>query len=411
MIRAVSISKFAAIPHVVLIFVGVYLDLGFALGDLRIPSASALFLILLLPGRMYALRASIGVVLVFTAVAAFSFIVGSEKTPVDKAVSSWVQTSWCIYIAALVFIFLSRRDRRVLRAGAVTAAALMFALGVLEVTGVLEAASAAFGEYAYGSGVGFNYYGAQAFALDRDLALAGFRRPTVFSPEPSTAALGFTVAVMMVYFLARKAQAALWSALTLFAAYSIFRSPTILVGAIAIIGHAAITSGGGVKKAGALLMALLLAAVAGYFVQDRLSKVSLDYEMMISTSEGLRLVLPFVNAWNSTLQGRVFGAGPGAQYDRGLITDVNPIGSDQFGTNIVALLLLYYGPVLLLLLGAVYFRMYKRLGLPGSAAVGFGISALLIGFSIGAIESARALGFLAILAAALAAKEQRRLCA
>ncbi|MDF2463006.1 MAG: hypothetical protein K0Q43_1241 [Ramlibacter sp.] len=382
------------------VFFGIYFDAGIGWGSLRIPSVSALALLLLLPNRLRALSVCSSTILLFAAMAVFSYLIGSERTPDDKAISSGLQTAWTIYFGTLVFMALRTIKLDVLGRTALYCAVALTAFACLEVLGPLESLSNWFGQTVYGTGVGFSYYGVHDFSIERDIALAGFRRPTVMSPEPSTAALGITVLGLTYYSCHQSSRRAAFCLALVSVLWMLFRSPTVLVGGAFVLLCELFRQRRGMLRIGVAAGAVIFLAVVLELLQERVARVITDPTIASTTSEGIRLILPFINLWNSLAAGNVFGVGPGAQYDRGLVQSLNPFGVEQFGTNAFALLLFYYGPALGFLLVYLIYRIYRRIGLDASDVYYFVGTFGFLTFSLGAIESVRLLGYLSIMTVA-----------
>lgn len=381
----------------IFIFFSIYLDISVGYGDLKIPSGLAIFSLCFLPNKIKALYKCMPVLISFFLCCCISYAFGDANPLFTKVLSSVFQTAWCIYFSVLIFVYVKSIPIQVLDKVVFVLLCLLGCIIVLELAGLISSASKWFGENFYGSGVGFNYYGSSLVTSDRDLELAGFRRPTAFSPEPSTAALGISILFLMHYFLMPSMRRLIWVSIGFLGAWFIFRSPTPLLAFLMMFALSFVTLRIGVRKILYLLFSLILLLVVVSALEDRIGKLFVNSESIAFSSEGIRIVLPFVNLYGSLEMGNYLGAGPGAQYDKDFVYGLNSFDSDEFGTNAVGLLLFYFGPFLCIGLIAIFFRTYRRVGLGGGFAVQFFLIFMFVGFSLGAIESVRVLGYVSLL--------------
>ncbi|MGO4222003.1 hypothetical protein AB4Y64_09140 [Lysobacter sp. TAF61] len=382
---------------VVLAFILLYFDAGVAVGDFRLPSATSLLVPLLLGGSLQALRASVPPLMALCAIAIVSLIATPASPPVDKIVSSWVQTSVSIVISMVVLRWTMRVRPAALSASMLLVSLLMFLVIALEYFGPLAEMSSRVGEYIYSSGVGFSYYGSGEFSLERDITLAGTRRPTAFAAEPSIAAIGVSVAVVASLSSNRSHRWLLAAIAVLFCCWYMLRSPIPIGAAIVCAVMVAKGKSYPLKRVLQIGSISILGLAGLLLVSERLLRLFSSPEAIAESSEGIRLALPLVNTLQSWLGGAWLGAGPGAQYDLSYVASLNPFQSTQFGTNAWMLGLFYYGPILFPAFVYLYSRCIRLQARPARIGVELWCYSLFLGCALGALESPRLFGFIAML--------------
>jgi len=410
--KRAALSKAAISSYVVGFFclVALHSDVGLASGGARLPSVLAIALLFVL-AKYARPTTSLLIFWVVLAVATLlSYITSDSSQPDQKLYSSTAQMAFCAYFSLILFRWAVNVNYEQLRVAISKGLIFYVALVILEWGGVLTGISNSFGEYFYSGDVGFTYYGLNEYAIARDQGLSGWRRPTVFSPEPSIAALTFSVLCIAYALIHRHKRARLVSYSLLLFAWYIFNSPTpvIAILVIAVINFSETKSP--TRKFLASLMLVIAALAISPLIAERISRITTEAGGLETTSEGIRIALPIINAVGNFFHGNFFGASPGAQFDPDLVSKLNPLSSPVFGTNGFALLLFYFGPFVMPLLIFLYWRIFRRSRyFPAEMSwVNPAIIALFLSFSLGSYESVRLLGYWALLTACLIVRNLKK---
>lgn len=392
----IKISKtksYFIILWLLLIF-GLHSDIPFNYAGIAFPSLISLIFFILILNKFNLNKNLILLVVIFSLMSLISYIFKASNHSVEDFLRSFFQILFCIFFSYGVKQWIERNNfnsnfyYKLIEATLF----LLVTMVILEWLGVISNISNEFGLHFYTGNVGFEFYGANEYALNRDEQLSGGRRPTLFSPEPSIPAITLTV-FTIIYSFFSKGKKILISIAVLFLVWFIFNSPTPLLGVLIVVL-------GKLLKAKELTNRLILTIFTtllgiGIFplIYIRLSRVFSEHEGILTTSEGIRLILPFLNAYNSIKNGAYLGNSPGVLSDINYIKGLNPYGSPMFGTNNIALIFLYFGPVFSLFLFYLYWKTFKIKENRYSSYI-LGISTIvLLGFSLGAIESVRFLGY------------------
>ena len=311
----IKISKtksYFIILWLLLIF-GLHSDIPFNYAGIAFPSFISLIFFILILNKFNLNKNLILLVVIFSLMSLISYIFKASNHSIEDFLRSFFQILFCIFFSYGVKQWIERNNfnsnfyYKLIKATLF----LLVIMVILEWLGVISNISNEFGLHFYTGNVGFEFYGANEYALNRDEQLSGGRRPTLFSPEPSIPAITLTV-FTIIYSFFSKGKKILISIAVLFLVWFIFNSPTPLLGVLSDINY---------------------------------------------------------------------------------IKGLNPYGSPMFGTNNIALIFLYFGPVFSLFLFYLYWKTFKIKENRYSSYI-LGISTIvLLGFSLGAIESVRFLGY------------------
>lgn len=271
---------------------------------------------------------------------------------------------------------------------------------ILEVLGVLSGVSDSFREVAYGRG-GYSVYSNE----ERDLLLAGFSRPKLFTSEPSLLAVGFFVfSTSWLLLLTTMKRWLLFLAATMLMLY--FTASPILLISAGISVFIKYLNQYRVKKTGwiGVIATLGIILVISFFVfsGDFLEKINSRFSNAASgaliyeiSSENLRIVFPYLTAADVLSSSPIFGVGISGKDVVGLFSTLPIDPGHALGNNNLAALFIYMG--LVGGLGFIYFfYRYSRLSLAPSHQLKLMI--LVLGFSqmMGGFESPRFWGYVFI---------------
>lgn len=386
------------VSFLVIVFIIFYLDLAL----FHVPMALSFF-VLLLVGTIDLLRKLFGLLLFLWAIGVLTNLVSEANPPIFSVISSSLQFSLSICVFFAVYRKVSYFNQKSILIFSLSALLVFILLGVLERLGALSAISSKFGQMFYSSDVGYSFYLSE-FSNERDIGLVGFSRPTIFSPEPSIAAIGISVLLIIASSFVRNRFHLLYIVILFVMSYKIIGSPIPLIAMLVVLLLF-------VRRIKSLLLKALLATffvffggfIVNLFLSSRLDVLK-DINNVADSSEGIRLILPFMNVWGAWSDGSVLGVGPGAIYDYNYIASLNMFGSSQFGTSALALMLFYYGPIFSFLIVWFFARLLnypKKLWLHATLSVFF------LGITLGTFEVTRFMGFLAIMLAAFSKVNQR----
>lgn len=377
-----------------LLIFSIHSDIPFNYAGIAFPSFISLIFLCLIFNKINFNKKFVFFIVTFCLISLISFIFKASNQAIEDFFRSLFQILFCIVFAYGIKQWLINNNNEIYfyyKTIKITLFLLVIMV-VLEWLGVISNISDDFGFHFYTGDTGFEYYGANEYALNRDEQLSGGRRPTLFSPEPSIPAITLTVFSIIYSFFA-KGKEVLISVIVLFLVWFIFNSPTPLLGVLIVFLGKLLQS----RKLTNKFILMIFTIFSGFaifpLIYVRLSRVFSEYQGILTTSEGIRVLLPFLNTINSIRGGAYLGNSPGALSDVNYIRNLNPYSSPMFGTNNIALIILYFGPIFSLILFYLYWKAFKIKENKYSSYILGVFVIVLLGFSLGAIESVRFLGY------------------
>jgi hypothetical protein len=381
---------------IAIIYLCLYLDPAIYIMGMQIPSVLSILIIIACRKHLVINKEFVELLMVLVVASIISVGFSSAEQSTTKIISSITQIIYALYLSSVISNKILEMDRDDISSGIRLLFALMSILFLLDYLGFIADASNYVSGKLYSGGVGFEFYGSNDYSLIRDTELSGGRRPSVFSPEPSIAVLGLTLVGILLLVSSAKASVLLFVSLYLMLLWYVYRSPIPLGGVLIVFVYAYNQVRLNLRPLLALLF-IIGAPIITYLVWQRFEKFSYDIELVATSSEGIRFILPFENAFGLLLQGEIFGGGPGANTDPQFVSGLNKYWSPIFGTNALAQILLIYGFVFTPIIIFLYWRSSKFFGVDRFVTIFSILVFVYICFSLGAIESVRLMGFWALI--------------
>lgn len=389
-----------------LAFIVLYTDIPVVIGSVAVPGALSLLVLWLCRRHVInCAHAVLPLVVILCTASVVSVYLSHAEPSSSKIASSLAQMIYAAFLSMVIYSTIVHCSYFVLKRIYAVLFYLAFALLLLEYFNVTSGITQKFGDLFYGKSVGFEFYGASEYALTRDIEISGGRRPTLFSPEPSIAAIGISVVCVLFAMTNNNWYYKLLAYICLVISWYIFGSPIPLLFLLVYIINAVFRNDSYYLSNGFRLsisrgfFAIIISPIILYYGSVRFEKILFDPILIYTSSEGIRGILPFINAYTAIVRDSFFGAGPGSVSDYLYVASLNEYWSEAFGTNTTAELLFYFGPVQLILIVMIY--KYSIDYLSGREGGPSGLTLLLysqaVFFSLGAIESIRTLGLLAFL--------------
>lgn len=220
---------------------------------------------------------------------------------------------------------------------------LLLLIGVLERFTPIGSSMRDFSSLLYSSESGYKFYASEG-NLERDLALAGAQRVTMFMAEPSLAAIA-VVTLLVLRMITSARRTLVVHGLILALAYFLIRSPILVLGLVSQFLFSATKSGLGRSEIVRLILAgAFSAGIVFLLFGNRLQYFDLNASYV--TSEALRLLLPALLLFNTIDRGLFFGIGPSGLYDQDLIWALSGGYIDNIGTNALIGLFICFGVIL-----------------------------------------------------------------
>lgn len=246
---------------------------------------------------------------------------------------------------------------------------------------------------------------------ERDLNLAGFIRPKVFTSEPSLLGLGFAVFTSCFFMTGAGRSRRVLLALASLAQWQLSGTPVALVGLLVLV----ITFVGrrtGVLSSIAGLAAVVLVVLGSSalfsdsavfsslldrFDVQRLSVAEAGASRDNESSERLRLVYPYVSAIDAISANPIFGLGVGGKRSLGEYSSFTNDYSIAVGNNAFATVFIYFG----LVGGGLFFYIFSSyLRRVKAGVLLVGVSAFVVMHAMGGLETPRLWIYLGCLAGA-----------
>jgi len=326
------------------IFILLFLDFGITIGPLKIPFFSSILTLLIIGTSLNSIKYSLTGGLLLFIFGCFGYFTSDSGASLSKVMSSIIQST----VSLLIFFSISQYSKHInndIKIEKTSKILLLFTLLllILERYGLTDSLSLQFARTVYSGEVGFKTY-ENIFSEERDIALAGFRRPTLFSPEPSIAAIGLSLLLIIRNLFATNFRSTIFNITLTIIVWFLIKSPIILLALVVIATKELVNR----KKISSMLLylpfALIFAGLLLSLIYSRYSSMVTQFSIE-ETSEGLRLMLPFIIVYESWTNLYILGTGPGSIYSEEFMMNLNPLKISIFGTNATALFFLYYGPI------------------------------------------------------------------
>jgi hypothetical protein len=263
--------------------------------------------------------------------------------------SGVAQTTVAITAGILLVKEMMRLERHTIEKILFWLSMLLLVGTVLEVSGFLGGLSDSFREVVYRQG-GYAVYTNE----ERDLTLAGFNRPKVFTSEPSLLAIGFFVfSTSWLQLVSCMRSWLLFMVATMFMLY-LTASPVLLISVLAsfciMFLH---PKRGRIVLSRSMVVVLGAVIVFGSFflfsgslfeqINQRLISAGLGAHTYQISSENLRMVFPYLTAVDVLGSSPFFGVGISGKEVIGSFSTLPIDPSDAFGNNNLAALFIYMG--------------------------------------------------------------------
>lgn len=374
----------------------IYLDMAVFIGPLKVPS------LLSLPLIAYCLRYIqnwLKILSVSFAILFFSMIpiiLGPASVPLEKIVNSIVLIIFSTTTAQIIIATFKTSNAQVFSRVAALATTFIIGIVITEWIGLTDGLVSNMSAKIYSNNIGFDYYGIGDHALERDTYMFGWRRPTAFSPEPSIVVIFLGTLITILGITSRyRFKHFITFALISFTFY-IYRSPIALFPAPIIFINESLNGRLKISFPIQLLVFGILLTVMSGLVSPRFEGRVETLEAIVNSSEGQRLIYPFIVNYWSIAEGNFLGIGPGGVYDPVFFMRLSDNLSPRFGTNAVGLLFIYFGPIGAAFLTFIAWKSF-RIGFENKREGIFALASFLcFGFALGALESAQLFGFWAL---------------
>lgn len=374
----------------------IYLDMSVSIGPLKVPS------ILALPLVAYCLKyiqnwlkiLCLAYAIAFASI--ISIILGPANAPLEKIVNSIFLIIFSTTTAQIIIATFKKSNARVFSRVASLATTVIIAVVVTEWIGLTDGLVSNMSAKIYSNNIGFDYYGIDDHALERDTNMVGWRRPTAFSPEPSIVVIFLGTLITILGITSRyRFKHFITFALISFTFY-IYRSPIAFFPAPIIFINESLNGRLKISFPIQLFVFGILLTVISVIVSARFEGRVETLEAIVISSEGQRLIYPFIVNYWSIAEGNFLGIGPGGVYDPVFFMRLSDNLYPYFGTNAVGLIFIYFGPVGVAFLTFIAWKSF-RIGLENRREGIFALASFIcFGFALGALESAQLFGFWAL---------------
>lgn len=378
-----------------IVFFLLFLDFGIVLGPLKLPFFSSILTIFITGLSVKSIKRALIVFALLCAFGSLGYFTSQSGTPLVKVLSTLVQSTISFFIFfSLLNYSNSFSNHFEIEKASKYILVFMLSMLLLERSGLIESFSLEFARIIYTGETGFRTY-ENTYSIDRDIALAGFRRPTLFSPEPSIAAIGLSIILIIRNLFTSSTRSKIIDVILVIAVWFLIKSPIALLALFVVFSKELIFNKEASTKIMHLILALVFIAVLIYVVSNRYLAMTANQFSIEETSEGLRVLLPYIILYESWINLHIFGTGPGAQYSENFMMDLNPYGQPIFGTNAFALFFFYFGPFvglfLLFLLFKVIFK-FKSILLLDKVIIYSIVVFLFLANTLGSFEAPRLMG-------------------
>ncbi|MEC4239198.1 hypothetical protein [Pseudomonas sp. DSV-1] len=345
-------------------FCAAYVDFPILLSGLVVPSFLVLVFsipLVLTETRNAIKRPEFKKLMLLLAFLTISTIFFGEFTNISERSKGLLQTATAIYISYISYSYLARNPSTLNKASQYCLAFIVL-FSITEAVGVTKELSDSFRNYVFSTDL-VNYLYTSS---DRDLSLAGFERPKVFTAEPSYAAIVFFTMSVVAIKTNPTRKTFLLLMLSCVAMAYLYRSPIIYSTACVIIYIYKIEKK--LYKLGSIggLLLILALAVTAWFLPSLLEALGRplltgDLNSLELNSQTIRFLVPIHTSLDVLSNYPLFGVGLTGKETIEAITTLYVSAQSAMGTNSVFTLLMYFGALGAAIYIFLFFSLLKTI--------------------------------------------------